>query len=422
MEKEQIMNIAFLLGKKFPNLSETFITSQITGLIESDHCIDIYADGLNTTSKMHPDITKYKLLEKAHYRVSIPKDYALRSAKAIKLIVDNLLKQPAKAIEIINLLSHSPQSVSEIISLRFLYEIIPFLGKSKYDIVHCHFGHNGLKCLKLRKYGVLQGKLVTTFHGADITKALQKGEQNRYKELFDKGDLFLPISENWKSKLIELGCNPNKIIVHHMGVDCDSFIFKQREVSSNQVLKLVTVSRLVEKKGIEYGIRATAELVKRNLNICYEIIGDGPLRDSLKQLISDLGMSKFIHLKGWQDKNDVINALDKSHIMLAPSVTSRDGDQEGIPVALMEAMAIGIPVVSTFHSGIPELIQDRVSGFLVPEKNVKTLADRIELLLKHPTIYSEIATEASQRVQSDFNTKKLNLVLENIFKDLLKGI
>lgn len=411
------MNIGFFLGKKFPNLSETFIINQITGLIDRGHCVDIYADSPGTDPKTHRAIKEYQLLQRTHYRVDFPKNYFVRFLKGIYLAATNFSKNPSKVLQSINIFNQKGRT-DEILSLRYLYEIIPSLNRIEYDIIQCHFGHNALKCLALRKYGVLQGKLVTTFHGADISKLLRKREQDLYSELFEEGDLFLPVCDTWKMKMIALGCAPDKVIVHHMGVDCNSFTFKSRVVDQNRKVKIVTVCRLVEKKGVEYGIRSIAELAKMNPNIRYDIIGDGPLRNMLSQLIIDLGIVDFVKLHGWQDKHGVIAALERAHIMLAPSVTGQDGDQEGIPVALMEAMAIGIPVVSTLHSGIPELIENHISGLLVPERDFKQMADKAYFLIQNPGAYENIAMAARRRIETDFNIFQLTLKLENIFSSL----
>ena len=159
--------------------------------------------------------------------------------------------------------------------------VIPFINNGKYDIINCHFGYHGLKAVYLKQIGLLQGKIVTTFHGLDITNYLESFGENVYEQLFDTGDLFLPISELWEKRLIELGCSPKKIIVHHMGIDCDKFSFKPRNLSSDGQIRFVTVARLVEKKGVEYAIRAVAKLADTHRNIQYSIVGDGALRDKL---------------------------------------------------------------------------------------------------------------------------------------------
>jgi glycosyltransferase involved in cell wall biosynthesis len=240
-----------------------------------------------------------------------------------------------------------------------------------------------------------------------------------YSPLFEKGDLFLPISEKWKRKLIELGCDKNKISVHHMGVDCQKINMSIRKFVKNNQLRILTIARLVEKKGVEYGIRAVTELNAKYDNIEYNIIGDGPLRNRCAQLIQESNMENKIHLLGRLDQKQVYQLIEKSHILLCPSVTSTDGDQEGIPVALMEAMAAGLPVISTRHSGIPELVQDGVSGFLVPERNIKELTDKLIYLLEHPEIWADMCRAGRAQVEANYDINKLNNHLVEIYQNLL---
>jgi colanic acid/amylovoran biosynthesis glycosyltransferase len=204
-----------------------------------------------------------------------------------------------------------------------------------------------------------------------------------------------------------------------MGVDCNKFSFTLRYPSHDGKIRIVTIARLVEKKGVEYAIRAVAKLGKANENIEYNILGDGPLSGNLQQLIQELGVASKVKLLGWKQQHEVVEILNNSHIMLAPSVTSKNGDQEGIPVVLMEAMAMGIPVVSTLHSGIPELVQDKITGFLVPERDVETLAERLRYLIEHPEIWAEMGQAGRKFVEENYEINKLNNRLIKLYQELL---
>ena len=111
--------------------------------------------------------------------------------------------------------------------------------------------------------------------------------------------------------------------------------------------------------------------------------------------------------------------LSNSDILLAPSITAHDKDQEGIPVVLMETMAMGLPIISTLHSGIPELVQDGISGYLVPERDVDALAEKLNYLIEHPELWSEMGKAGRAFVEENFNIDKLNDRLVEIFQSLL---
>ena len=411
------MKVAFVLNE-FPILSETFILNQITGLIEHGIEVDIYANNQSHQPQVHSDVIKYNLINVTNY-FHIPDDTTIRKLKSIGLTIENLYKDPASTQQwLLTGLKYANKVGFPKTELPYI--VTPFLGKQKYHIIHCHFGPNGFKGLLLKKLGLFEGKIVTTFHGYDITRYLQSScVPNPYKQLFEQGDLFLPISKLWKHRLIELGCDEQKISVHRMGVDCTKFSFTPRYVTKNDQIRIVTVARLVEKKGVEYGIRAVAKLSQIYHNIEYNIIGDGVLKSELQQLIKDNGAGHTVKLLGWKQQHEIVEILKNSHILLAPSVTSQDGDQEGIPVVLMEAMAMGLPVLSTQHSGIPELIENGVSGFLVPERDADALAEKLAYLIENSECWVEMGQAGRKCIEQNYDINKLNYQLVSLYKELL---
>jgi colanic acid/amylovoran biosynthesis glycosyltransferase len=260
----------------------------------------------------------------------------------------------------------------------------------------------------LRDIGALRGALVTTFHGADLTQSVRAYGPTVYRHLFRSGDLFLPISETWRQKLIDLGCPNDKIRVHHMGISCKEFKYRPRHKGDSGITQFVSVCRLVEKKGIEFAIRAIAAVARTGRRLRYDVIGDGPLRFRLEGLIAELGMADIVTIHGSKTKSEVVTMLDCAHVLLAPSVTAEDGDREGIPVAIMEAMAVGLPVISTRHSGIPELVRDGSSGYLVEERDVDALASKIAEMVDHPEVWIEMGRAGRGIVERDFDIGLLN--------------
>ena len=407
------MRIAFI-ATFFPALSETFILNQITGLIERGHEVDIYADDSRKELKIHPDVEKYSLIKRTYYN-KIPTNNFLRLLNGIKLLLANFHKSPVILLRSLNVFKYGKSAIS----LRLLYMAIVIQHqKQSYDLVHCHFGYNGLIGAMLRDIGAIQGKVVTTFHGIDMTTYLKKEGEQAYDLLFQFGNIFLPISELWKRRLIELGCKGD-IIVHRMGIDCNKFSFNARKLRINGVVEIVTIARLAEKKGVEYAIRAVAKLPNSKTNLNYTIVGDGPLKESLQQLIQELGVDNIVTLVGWKQQQEVIEIINNSDIMLAPSVTSQDGDREGIPVAFMETMAMGLPIISTDYSGIPELIENGVSGFLVPERDVDALAEKLNYLIEHPEVWSKMGAAGRAFVEKHYNIDKLNDKLVAIYSSRL---
>ncbi len=264
-------------------------------------------------------------------------------------------------------------------SLRLFYLVFSFLGK-KFDLIHCHYGFNGTLGVYLKELG-FGNKVVTTFYGYDLSQFIAQYGNEVYKDLFLKGDLFLAISEFFKEKIIRLGCPKDKIAIHRLGTDLELFQYCPRGKDIREPAKLLTVGRLAEKKGHEYAIKAVAGLIKKGRRINYIIAGDGPLKEALSSLVSQEGISKYVAFIGPCTRDKIIGLYNEADIFILPSVTSTAGDTEGVPVVLMEAQASGCPVISTFHSGIPEVVIDGESGFLVPERDIETLSEKLEYLL-----------------------------------------
>lgn len=408
--------IAFIVDN-FPVLSQTFILNQITGLIAYGYDVDIYA---NPSQEMtiHDDVNKYNLLSRTSYFPQPSQHHPVTLCKSLHLLLQGICKSP-------HVLNQLYRNISALKTNGLPIWFLPYLASpffhafpQNYDIIHCHFGPNGIKGLALKRMGLITGKLITSFHGYDITKYISKYGATVYHQLFAQGDLFLPISKHWQNQLIELGCKQDKIRVHRMGVNCEKFTFTPRQYHHSQPIQILTIARLVEKKGVEYGIRAVAQLASTHPNICYKIIGDGCLNESLQVLIQRLNIVDKIELLGWKEQSEIREILNQSQILIAPSITSRDGDQEGIPVVLMEAMAMGIPVISTLHSGIPELVKDGVTGFLVPEKDVEALSQKIKYLIENPQVWEKIGHAGRKFIEENHNQILLNRELVDIYEKL----
>jgi colanic acid/amylovoran biosynthesis glycosyltransferase len=148
----------------------------------------------------------------------------------------------------------------------------------------------------------------------------------------------------------------------------------------------------------------------------FEVFGDGPLRGSLEALISELDLCDRVTLHGFATQPEVIRAIQRSHIFILPSVTASDGDEEGTPTAIIEAMASGLPVVSTQHSGIPEQVEDGVSGFLVPERDASALANALKELLQKPAGWSTMVSAARRRAEHSFDSRALARDLLTLYR------
>ena len=169
---------------------------------------------------------------------------------------------------------------------------------------------------------------------------------------------------------------------------------------------------------MEYAIRAIAKVAARYPDLEYKIGGDGPLKNYLQGLIDSLNLSEKVKILGFQMQENVRKLIEDADLFLAPSVTSQDGDIEGIPVAIMEAMARGLPILSTRHAGIPELVEDGESGFLVPERDPNALAEKLTYLMQHQDLLPVMGKAGRDFIEKYHDINRLNDQMVGIFRHL----
>jgi colanic acid/amylovoran biosynthesis glycosyltransferase len=410
------MKVAYFVAH-FPVLSEPFILNQIAGTIERGHEVDIYSlDGPpEDTSKVHPLVDQYNLLERTIYAPTRPENELWRWIKGLGLLLVNFHKNPSVCLQLLD----TSRYVSQAKSLKMLYRAIPFLEKKSYDIIHCQFSTLGVFGVWFRQLGLIEGKLISTFRGSDISKFLPKWGEQVYQELFQETDFFLANCEFFKNKAVALGCDPNMIHVHGSGIDTNKFFFKDRHFPDDGVIRIATTGRLVEKKGIEYVIRAIAKVAKVYPYLEYNVIGDGELKEKFEKLSAELNISHIVKLLGWKQQKEIVEILDTCHVFVAPSVTGKDGNQDAPVNTLKEAMAMGLPVISTLHGGIPELVEDGISGFLVPEHDADAIAEKLIYLIENSQDWSKMGKTGRARVEANYDMTKLNDELVEIYQQML---
>lgn len=411
------MKIAFMLNI-FPRLSETFILNQITGLVNKGNNLTIYAERSGDNAEWHSEIKPDNIMRNTYYFMeNMPKNVVSR-------IITGLIFLFIIGLNNSYVFAHYPSIIwigIKSFSSKMFFRIV-YLLQSKhhkaYDIVHAQFGYRGVNTMHLRKCGILQGKFVVSFRGNDISKGLNYYKK-AYKKLFQSADLFLPVCEYFRKRLIQLGCDETKIIVHRSGIDCKKFTYYPRNLSHNEAVKLISVGRLVEKKGIIYALKAVNILIDKGYDVRYTVVGDGPQMDFLQKKAANLKIEDNVFFIGTKNHQQTIQILSDSHILLAPSVTASDGDQEGIPNVLKEAMATGMPVISTYHSGIPELVEDGVCGFLAEEKNEHQLAEKIIRLIDNHNMWHLMGSEGRKIIEKEYDIEMLNDQLINIYSQLI---
>ncbi|WP_313654062.1 glycosyltransferase [Pantoea sp.] len=383
---------------RFPVASETFVLNQVTHFIDAGYEVEIISVFPGDLVNRHAAFDEYGLAAKTHYLLPEEKISIVdKLNQRIRLVLPKVTK-PA-LLRSLNVRRYGAQSS------KLLLPSIVANAKQTFtaDVFLVHFGYAGALANKLRELGVLRGKQATVFHGADISRRhILEEHKLDYVNLFRQSELMLPISHLWKNKLIEMGCPPEKIHVTRMGIEPEKFNFQPRQ-AFQKPLRIVSVARLTEKKGLDVAVKASAILKQRGGQFQYTIIGNGDQDEMMRDFIAREGMEDCVSMPGFKPQEEIRRALSEADIFLLPSKTAADGDMEGIPVALMEAMAVGLPVVSTFHSGIPELIENNVSGWLVDEDDPEALAETLLKLSQGEVNVAPVVAAARHKVETEFN-------------------
>ncbi|MBL7196610.1 MAG: glycosyltransferase [Candidatus Omnitrophica bacterium] len=408
------MKIAILIDV-FPHPNLTFIIEQIVALVDKGFEVDIFSFIHRKKGPIHPLVNKYHLIERTCY-ISYPKNIFFRFFKAAWFLFLTLFRDPLGIIKTLNFAKFG----RDALSLKLFFSYLVFREKkTKYDIIHAHFGPSGNIAAKLRGLNI-GGKIIVSFHGYDFSQYVKRYGKEVYDYLFNNTDIMLTLSEYAKRKLSELSNKTEKIISLSAPINVNDFRFQTRYLKKGEIIKILTVARLVEKKGLYFSIKAMEKVLKKHQNLKYTIIGEGPLRKELTDLIHSLDCQEKIVIFSITKYAELIEEYNRSHLFVLSSVTASDGDEESQGLVLQEAQACGIPVVATQHNGFPEGVLDGKSGFIVPQKDIEALSDKIEYLINHPEIWPEMGRSGRKFVEQKYDVELIADKLVRIYEDLLK--
>jgi colanic acid/amylovoran biosynthesis glycosyltransferase len=291
--------------------------------------------------------------------------------------------------------------------------------EARPDLIHAHFALDGIEALPLARH--LGIPLVVSLHGYDVTTddgGLRRSIPGffyllRRRQLWDQADMFLCVSEFIRSKAIEAGFPKEKLRVHYTGVNCDTF----RPSSQEREEVVLFVGRLVQKKGCAYLLDAMAQVCVTNPSTRLIVIGDGPLRSELQAQAARLNVP--VDFLGSQPPAEVRGWMSRASVFCVPSLEAENGDSEGFGMVFAEAQAMGTPVVSFQHGGLPEAVDDGVTGLLVPERDTAALAGAIKRLLGDPELWRRFSERGAARIRESFSLDRQTQLLEDIYQSVL---
>jgi glycosyltransferase involved in cell wall biosynthesis len=303
----------------------------------------------------------------------------------------------------------------------YLNEILSpkkYVKQNNISLLHAHHGQLGLLLLPFKAKTNLP--LATSIRGADAT--LAEGRVDYYenmKILFEKGERFFPVCQYLADRIINWGCSPEKVRVLYGGVDLNQFTFRTPEERETQ--NILSIGRLVEKKGHHILMQAFKKIKSKYPNATLTVIGRGALEEPLRLLATQLNLGDSFRLLNHLPKDQVHEEMSKADLFCAASLEASDGNLEGIPNTIKEAMATGLPVISTTHAGIPELVTHEVDGILVEENHVDQLAEALEYMLENRNKWKQYTNTARQKIEQNFDQAKQLQQQAKFYDELLGG-
>ena len=298
--------------------------------------------------------------------------------------------------------------------------ILARLHEVKATVLHVYFGHIGMHLLPLLE--ICDLPVMVSFHGADAQVGMENPKyQMRMQRVLERCTLVLARSQSLADRLVALGAEPTKIRLHRTGIPLEQIRFVQRRVPADGRWHLVQACRLIAKKGLRTTLRAFASFHRHFPAATLTIAGEGPQLAELQAECRSLAIGDAVHFPGFLAQRDLRDLFEKAHFFLHPSELAADGDQEGVPNSMLEAMAAGVPAVATYHGGIPEAVEDGISGYLVEERDDAALAAAMQMLASDPGRYEAMSRAAHERVSAEFALEAQTRCLEGFYREAISA-
>jgi glycosyltransferase involved in cell wall biosynthesis len=400
--------IGFIL-KGYPRLSETFIVNEILLLEQSGLALHIFAMRHPGESKVHDSVRRVRA------PVTYIPDYFWRSFFSV--IGANVrlwwnrpsVYWPAFYFALWrSIRQRSSSTIKRFAQAAYLVQrSLPGTGVAHF---HAHFSHGPTTVAYFASW--LAGMNYSfSAHAKDIY--LQ--EEDFLREKIRRAQFVVTCTEFNRRHLRRVGGEEAPVFRVYHGNDLHLFKPEPAKMPNAECPLILSVGRFVPKKGFPVLIQALQRLRQAGLHFRSYIIGGGPMHNELEKMVIDFGLRDFVTLLPQMSQTELLSYYRQANIFALACEVQNDGDRDGIPNVLVEAMAMGIPVVSTAISGIPELVENGVSGLLAPEKNPAALADAIKILLLHPEVAKKIAAAGRAKVEREFeaqgNVEKIGALL-----------
>jgi colanic acid/amylovoran biosynthesis glycosyltransferase len=289
------------------------------------------------------------------------------------------------------------------------------LKKKKIQVVLAQYGTTAHRIVKICKKANIP--LITHFHGYDASIESVIKDCNYYKDTFEYSSYVIAVSRSMEKRLMEFGCPKEKLIYNVYGPN-NSFLNVVPQFNNST---FIAVGRFVNKKAPYNTILAFKKVQEQFPQAKLVIGGAGELREACINLVRGLKLEKSVLLPGVIDKKEFVEYLSTGLAFVQHSVTALNGDQEGTPVAVLEASAAGLPVISTKHSGIPDVINDGETGFLVKEHDIESMAQKMILLMENKELAKQFGNNGKERIKANFTLKMHLEVIDGLIEKTINN-
>lgn len=395
---------------RFPFLTETFVADEIWEMQQQGVPVRLYSLLRPPEEPVHP--TSQHLAKDTQYA---PEFFSSRLWWAqIYFFVRSPIKYITLLVQLIR--QPYPRSFGALFLKRgFIFlkavSLALALKDASVKVIHSHFAWlSGAAAMVISS--LLDIPFTVTLHAYDIYAS-----NDLLCLIVRSASHIIAISEYNKQMVLDAcpGIEGDAISVIHCGINLDLFTPRAR-IHREGPLSILSIGSLIEKKGHEYLIRACRQLKARGIDFRCTIIGKGPSEGSLRQLVRDCNLEGYVVLAGSRPRDDVLDAYHRSDLFVLASVVGRSGDRDGIPVVLMEALAMQTPVISTEVSGIPELVRHNNTGWLVLERDPTAIAEAIAELAYDDRLRARLAHNGRALVEREFDIKGNVSRLINVFR------
>jgi len=296
------------------------------------------------------------------------------------------------------------------------YDLVDLLEQWKPDLVHVYYGHKAVKYRRMLEASGIPW--LVSFHGVDVVKFMDDPEYVKgLKLVFEQAKIVMARSESLMERLRELGCPDKKLRLNRTPVPLQSIEFKERSSPADGKWRLLQACRLIPKKGLFTVLKALPKVVEFWPDLKYVLCGSGPDEERFREEMIKAGLEDNVEIRGWVSQDELKEEFSKAQLFLHPSELTESEDQEGVPNAMLEAMAAGLPVVATQHGGIPEAVTSGKDGILVEEKDFDALADAIIKLTNDGALLAEYSHQAKESVTEKFGFEEQIAAMEACYRE-----